>query len=518
LEPGTVLHRDTLTVSLETMPYLRDHCFYPQPDDWPNLADRWPVVPGTTIVQHLIDAAERAVPGTRAVAVRDARFGRWVVAEPPQDVEVTVKAAGGDELTVTFGGYARARVVVAAGYPAEGPPVWRHDPATERPAAFAAREMYTERLWFHGPCFQGVTEVHGLGDRHIRGTLTTPASPGALLDSSLHLIGDWLASTRSHRTGTLPVRLEHVRFYGPPPPVGRTFECVVRVRELTDTEIVVDSQLVAQGRVWAQLDGVAGARFESPRFGPAGPFPERRAVATPAPEGWTTLFDQWPELLTRNMVARALLGSAGYDEYERQPVPTRRQWLRGRIAAKDAVRVLLWEEDPAEIYPVELTVVDEPDGRTRVRVHPGRGRWPDWDVSVAHLGEITVAIAAPRLPGTDRPRVGVDVTEITVDPADQPQGDAGSTAPLRETPSGAEWSARFRAVRGAVANAEGTTPDALASASTVLGADVDAVTIAVADRVYRVGHRVVGNPHRLPERRYAVAWTRGPEPGPETVS
>ena len=43
----------------------------------------------------------------------------------------------------------------------------------------------------------------------------------AATDSSLHLIGNWLATTQPDRNGALPVRLGHVRFHGPPPPVGK---------------------------------------------------------------------------------------------------------------------------------------------------------------------------------------------------------------------------------------------------------------------------------------------------------
>ena len=49
-------HRSTLRVSPETMPYLLDHCFFPQRPGWPDVADRWPVVPATTIVRHMMDA------------------------------------------------------------------------------------------------------------------------------------------------------------------------------------------------------------------------------------------------------------------------------------------------------------------------------------------------------------------------------------------------------------------------------------------------------------------------------
>jgi hypothetical protein len=47
-------------------------------------------------------------------------------------------------------------------------------------------------------------------------------------------------------------------------------------------------------------------------------------------------------------------------------------------------------------------------------------------------------------------------------------------------------------------------------------ADEAALTVEVAGREYRVGHREVDNPEDLPARRYVVAWTWGPEPDPAT--
>ncbi|MFD0525028.1 hotdog family protein [Paractinoplanes durhamensis] len=92
--PSAGVHRSSLRVSMEEMPYLLDHCFYAQPPDWPVVDDRWPVVPATTVAQHMMDAAEAAAPGHRAVAIRDARFNRWLIAAPAQTVETTVKHDG----------------------------------------------------------------------------------------------------------------------------------------------------------------------------------------------------------------------------------------------------------------------------------------------------------------------------------------------------------------------------------------------------------------------------------------
>ncbi|MFG2049565.1 beta-ketoacyl synthase N-terminal-like domain-containing protein [Micromonospora sp. NPDC048935] len=517
---GTV-RRITLRVSVETMPYLRDHCFFVQPPDWPNVEDRWPVVPATTLVQHMVDAAEQAVPGMRAVAVRDARFNRWLIAEPAQDVEITVKSSGDGVVSVTLGPYARSTVELAADYPADAPEVWRHDPATERPPRISAEEMYAERLMFHGPQFQGVTAVHALGDMHVRGVVTAPVPPGALLDNALQLIGNWLITTQPFRTVALPVGLGHIRYFGPPPAPGTAFECVARVRSIDDAQLVADTQLVVDDRVWAQIDGAVDRRFDShPQARPAERFPERHPMSLIQPEGWTMAFDCWTDLVTQGMAARGILGSAAYADYERQPARSRKQWLLGRIAAKDAVRFRLWEDGHSDIYPIELTVGNDPSGRSRVHGRPGRDL-RDCDVSLAHCAEIGVAIAKPRDPASppDAPGVGIDVAEI----ADHPESTVhfalsdAETALLDSLGGDAEgrrrWFTRFWAAKEAVSKAEGTGLDGRPRRFAVRNATDTVLTVQIDERNYLVEHREVGNPDDLTPRRYVVAWTWGPQTG-----
>ncbi|GAB1643164.1 beta-ketoacyl synthase N-terminal-like domain-containing protein [Krasilnikovia sp. MM14-A1259] len=497
-DDGVVL-RTSLDVSVERMPYLRDHCFFVQPDDWPKVEDRWPVVPATTVVQHMMDAAEQAAPGMRAIAVRDARFNRWLIAAPPQRVDITVRSAGPNELTVVFGGYARATVEMAANYPQPPGGAWTHDPATERPPTISAEQMYAERLMFHGPRFQGVTAVHALGDMHVRGVVTAPVPPGALLDNALQLIGNWLITTQPFRTVALPVGLRHVRFFGPPPAPGTAFECVARVRSITDGELIADTQLSIGGRVWAQIDGATDRRFDShPTARACERFPERYPMSQRRPDGWTVVFDAWTDLVTRGMAARGILGGDAATEYERMPGARRMQWMLGRIAAKDAVRFRQWDAGHTDVYPIELTVRNEPSGRPYVELRPGRGFLPS-AVSIAHAEEVGVAIAGPA--GAE---VGIDVVEIT----------ARDDSTIRYALSDAERAqlgtdpdadvARIWAAKEAVGKALGTGLDGAPRRFAVSLADG---TVTVDGRTFPVAFSEIENPPELPPRRYVVAWT-----------
>ncbi|HEX5144715.1 MAG TPA: acyltransferase domain-containing protein, partial [Mycobacterium sp.] len=85
--PAAWTHATTTRVlSLDTMPYLADHCLIRQPTDWPEAADRYPVVPMTTMLELIAEAARDLVPGRTVVGVRNLRALRFLAVAPPSTV------------------------------------------------------------------------------------------------------------------------------------------------------------------------------------------------------------------------------------------------------------------------------------------------------------------------------------------------------------------------------------------------------------------------------------------------
>ncbi|MES4908680.1 MULTISPECIES: beta-ketoacyl synthase N-terminal-like domain-containing protein [unclassified Streptomyces] len=505
--PPPTTWRTVLRVSTDTMPYLRDHCFFRQRPGWPDESDRWPVVPATTIVGHLMEAAERAAPGRRAVAVHGARFGRWVTAAPPVEVPVTVTPSpdGPNRLAVDFGRSAQGTVELAPRYPHPRPAPWPADPAAERPPAHTAAELYSRRWMFHGPAFQGVSEITAIGAARVRGTITTPAAPGALLDNVGQLLGYWLMATRTERTVVFPVGMRHIRLFGPHPLPGTAVECVIRIGSLTDTTLEADVQLLVDGQVWARIDGWQDRRFDNhPSTRPVERFPELNALSRPGPGGWVLLHERWPDLASRELIMRNHLGGAERRAYERQAPRGRRQWLLGRIAAKDAVRQWLWARGEGPVFPAEIEVYEDAPGRPYVLGAHGR-TLPGLDVSLASRAEAGVALVVPRPPDREnsRPGPGIHIEEI-----------AGPDTTAQET-------AALRAAKEAVAKAEGVGDEGAEGGGhgpdiTVLDAEdprrllLQVATAAGRPRRYRVHSVRTANPPGLPSRDYVVAWTTGP--------
>ncbi|TLQ42112.1 type I polyketide synthase [Streptomyces marianii] len=521
----------TVRVGTDAMPYLLDHCFFRQRADWPEVADRWPVVPATTIVDHVMEAAERCAPGMRAVAVHDARFDRWLTAAEPADVKVTTAPAGPGRVAVSFGPHARAVVEIAANHPAP-PPAW--DPAAfrdERAPVHSAAQLYDERWMFHGPAYQGVTALRGIGERHVRAVLTTPPAPGALLDNVGQVLGYWIMATAAERTVVFPVRMRHMRFFGPAPRPGSEVECLVRITSLTPDLLEADALLTSGGRVWAELGGWQDRRFDNdPHTRPVERFPERHTLSTARPAGWALVHERWPDLASRDLIMRNMLGGAERARYEGHPPRGRRQWLLGRIAAKDAVRQWLWQRGEGPVFPAELRVDNDDRGRPRVTGTHGR-TLPPLAVSLAHRAEAAVAIVRPYPPVPGGGAVtgpGIDIEEIAepsgatltaaLAPAEREllavrSAGTGTAAGARE----ALWFTRFWAAKEAAAKAEGTGFGGRPKDFAVVAASGDRLTVEVRGagrtpvRVYRVRCEEVANPPGLPPRSYVVAWTEGPE-------
>jgi acyl transferase domain-containing protein/phosphopantetheinyl transferase len=496
-----------LQVSTATMPYLLDHCFFLQRPGWPDDADRWPVVPATTVIGHLMDFAERSSPGSRAVAVHDVRLHKWITAIPSVDVPIDLRPDGPGRVLVSLGEYSRAVVELAPGYAPDVPEAWQFEPGEERRPQLTAAQLYTERWMFHGPRFQGVTELTAIGDAHVRGVLTTPAAPGALLDNVGQVLGYWIMSQLPERTTVFPVQLEKIRFFGPHPAPGEKLECLVKITSVTHAALEADMQLVAGGRVWAEFSGWRDRRFDSnPRIRLVDRLPGRNTLSDLRPGGWTEVHEQWPDLATRELIMRNQLGGVEREQYDRYPPRGKRQWLLGRIAAKDAARRWLWESGEGDIYPAEIQVHNDKSGRPYLRGRHGR-KLPELVVSIAHRAETGVAIVRPG-------PCGIDIEEVTERSESTYRAACGPSelALLAERAEStgeraAVWFARFWTAKEAVAKLLGTGLRGAPETFEVISAEPDRVTIRVGGRDHLVRCQTIGNPLGLTAREYIVAWT-----------
>ncbi|MGE5185668.1 MAG: 4'-phosphopantetheinyl transferase superfamily protein, partial [Acidobacteriota bacterium] len=430
-------------LSVESDPALLDHCFYRQPERWRTVSDRYPVVPGTMTIAMMIDAARRLAPDRVALAVHDVRAYRWLAVAPPVELSIDARIRDDhpDQVEVTVGDYARGMVRFAD--EARGEHAVAMAPLRNpHPAPMTARAMYDNRWMFHGPAYQGVVELGPIGDDGVDGVIEVLPAPGALLDCAGQLMGWWVMQTETHDRLAMPMRIHRIVLHGPEPAVGTRVACRVRIREVTASEVTADLELSVDGRVYAAITGWTDRRFDSDEpVWAVLMYPEHNVLAEPRGE-WVLVREHWRAAASRELMMRRYLGERERAAHDALAPRGRRGWLLGRIAVKDAVRLHHWQGGERPIFPVEIEVGNDAQGRPFVA-------GSELPISLAHKDDLAVAIV-----GAPGEAVGIDLERI------EPRTDA--FVQIAYTPAELalatddEQRARLWAAKEAVAKALGT--------------------------------------------------------------
>jgi phosphopantetheinyl transferase len=88
------------------------------------------------------------------------------------------------------------------------------------------------------------------------------------------------------------------------------------------------------------------------------------------------------------------------------PEKRRKEWLAGRMAAKDAVRLFLKEHYHIELCPVDIEIATDEHGRPMIMTEPIDKLGCRLGLSIAHSGESAVAVVAEC---RDQGGVGIDM-------------------------------------------------------------------------------------------------------------
>lgn len=400
-----------------------------------------PVMPMTFSLEMMAEAASALAPGLVTVAIREIRLLRWLAfdtEEPPLiEVRATVERADGHDLYVRAevrdmgpaadphptGWRAAAGIVhLSPTYP-PAPPAGDLPMVNERPVSMTVEQIYYNL--FHGPLFQGVTNMIRGGDHSIEATVavlprdrlfrSTPTPrfqlDPVLLDVVLHPMATWhLQQPDLAGKIMLPVGIDSAEFFGPPAEVGRTFTARSWITETSLRSFSHKGEtLFADGTVYIRLDGIRAWRFYVPHG----------AVNFHGPKDlyflgqrWTTLEAQaktaTPFALVRleippdlkhpsmnRVTAQITLTDAEMREFRRRTKANDHvhDWLFDRIAVKDAIR-LVWHDRTGErLYPADMEASSQD---TRYQAHRRNGDQPFDSGVVVRVGHVVVALASPK--------------------------------------------------------------------------------------------------------------------------
>lgn len=458
-------------------------------------------MPFTFCMEIMAEAAALLVPGRVLTGMRQIQVRQWVEVDTPITLEITArKRASGEEVDVqirNLGSAAEAEaptvtptvegtVIFGDAYP-PAPPIAPLALTSERPCRHTAEQMYQERLMFHGPRFQGAVSLDRTGENGIVGHLQvlpqtdlfqSTAAPHlltdpVLLDAASHLLGAWAVEYLDAGYVMFPFRLSALEIYGANLAVSERVRCDVEIQQVTPQHVRASVGLFdPDGRIRLRLVDWEDWRFFWPReLYNFVRFPKQHLLSTPWQAPISLLprredvvcyrVDPTPEH-TRPITIRTLVhtilsrGERLQWGKARGAALRQAEWLFGRAAAKDSVRWLLKKRYGMEIFPADIEIGQDADGRPFASL-VGSGESAIMPaISIAHSDGLAVAIAGYCSEGQ---RLGIDVERL------RPRQEAfqeiafseDELALLGSLPDSArdEWVTRFWCAKEAAAKALG---------------------------------------------------------------
>jgi len=333
-----------------TDPLLADHSFGRPP------ARPLPVLSFTTSLVIAAEAARHLSRVSGQAVLTDIQAQRWLrlddgtldlalVAEHAETgIYVSLSEVGVPPAFTTTVSFAQSAATHATPMVDLGP---LRPPQCWSPAAF-----YRDYA-FHGPRFQGLDRVTGVGPGGIEGQLRVSAPSAstegdpALLDCVGQLVAFWLLEEKRlpPTIGAFPYTAREIILYGPPPPPGTPVTCRVAVTMIGQSYTRADAVLTAAGRLVATVDGQQQRLLRLPDavarhlFGQGGgrPLSPGRGIASAEVADWARAIRDHGEIWA-SLLAHAVLDDASFIQWQQTPDSA---WLLARAAHRSPVGVVV---------------------------------------------------------------------------------------------------------------------------------------------------------------------------------
>jgi phosphopantetheinyl transferase (holo-ACP synthase) len=423
------------TFDVESDSFLRAHVLGPprvSEEDLDLLA--LPVVPFALGVEVMAEVAAAIMRESelKVVQVKDARAFRWLAlpfgrltlqiracvrneAPGKAEAEVQVRELTADtdmepplvmRATVVFGEFPNS------------PPHRALDVGPLRACTWPPHALYArgERHgMFHGPAFQGVASIDGVGQQGVQATLRVASNElnaGELtaplvLDAAGQVVGFWAADWLEQARIVFPVGFDSMHLYQSRIGHLGPLTCRMRLSALEPTRLSADLEVSqADGSRLLHVTGWEDRRFElPPRFFAFRLDPLNQALSIPVeasdPHARACRLELaedflaadggvWQQVLAHMVLSRnerkqwhALEGS----------LMNRSQWLLGRAAAKDAARLLMRDQFGVAVYPTDVEISLDKSGLPRAHTRLARQGGSDIRISISHSAGIAIASA-----------------------------------------------------------------------------------------------------------------------------
>jgi 3-oxoacyl-(acyl-carrier-protein) synthase/phosphopantetheinyl transferase/malonyl CoA-acyl carrier protein transacylase len=402
--PNTKKREDinkTIEISLEQFPELIDHspfCKRSITDNFDH--EREPIVPLTMFIHLFLDTLHEYFPGIKIDKVISIKVFQFLWIRKSLSVTLTGKWINQNSIQFEIDQYIKATIIVDQ----ENPPtdIPSIILSTLHNAPIEAKDIYTEGYMFHGPAYQAIQKIIAYATDGIKTRLAGVSGKGALLDN----IGQTIA-LYYHFSGKnimpFPVGFQEMKFHQNALDLNGSFECSAMFKAEDDEFLYSDIELTREGKPWCFIKGWQNRKSELDEavwkiINRA----EGRSLASAVGEGITLMPRLYKRQNTWFIILSHYLNAREIEHYNTQSLSKQKDWLLGRIAAKDAIRHVIEKRTNKQTHPASFTINNDSIGKP----HVSTTVVDDIHISIAHKKDYAVAYAS-----VDKP-VGIDIEEI----------------------------------------------------------------------------------------------------------
>jgi acyl transferase domain-containing protein/phosphopantetheinyl transferase len=416
-----------------------------------------PVVPFTMGLEIMAEAAAELAPGLALIGMKRIQAHRWIFLEEPSltlkinasikstdvqeiDVQVHVRnvAEPGSEYSLAM----QATMIFAETQP-EIPEQAQFQIEDEGSPPLSRDQFYPGAL-FHGPLFQTVESLTRYGSNGAVGVLNGAAraaffkdnenpdflSAPLLIDGAGQIVGLWAGCYLDENFVVFPISIEEIRLHAPLKPSLSQVQCRVHTGLVGDEYIRSDIQLLSEDdALWIHIKGMQHKRIQMPEIFHLFRGSRKVMLSSQWPvasehghdreilkccrldgfskDFWETDGGIWPKMVAQIVLSRRerkIWQGFAVDDL------SQRTWLSHRIVGKEAVRMALKASAGMDIWPADIDILEDEQGRLRVS-----GKWTDQlkaapSLAVAHTESMALALS---LAAEGSPDVGISAAHLS---------------------------------------------------------------------------------------------------------
>ncbi len=303
-------------------------------------------------------------------------------------------------------------------------------PADGRAPNITDNQLYLEGNMFHGPRMQSVMHIESVGKREITGivaartaadwfgqtfpyaTRTAPSfiADPLLLDNSTQLVLFHLYEHQENCTALLPFHVQSLSFYKPLGEIQGDVRVFARMRSISDRGTEADVEIsTLDGQLIAEFESISSRRIalsdtlkdfvRTPAQSLVASPIETLSLPTELSSEIAVAFIKSSDIPDDETVATWLSDYflTGVEQQFLSDQLTRRErkreWLLGRITAKDALRRLYLKSFGQPLPPLELSILPNQNGAPFVQSHFLQSQGLTSQISITHKDGYAIALA-----------------------------------------------------------------------------------------------------------------------------